>query len=183
MIKDSVFRIKFSYLLISGLILMLLSLGFVFLEPSAAGAATRADCNARAQVENCKREVDNKCAGKSGNEKDKCIETVLSDYVFTGLGAGGIKNCAPGASGNNCLGNLPKVDDSPNQVRNALSIVFGIAAGVALIALLIAAFNYVTAGTDIEKTGRSKRSIVTALAGLVIAVAAQVIVLTVLGQL
>lgn len=146
-------------------------------------AASRLDCNTRAQPENCKRDIDNNCSGKSGDAKDRCIENVLRNYVITGLGAGGVQNCPAGATGGNCLTNLPKVDDKPEQIRQGLSIVFAVAAGVALISLLIAAFNYATAETDAEKTARSKRAIITSLIGLVIALGAQAIVLTVLKQL
>ncbi len=150
---------------------------------SSVYAATKADCNTRAEPQKCKQDVDNECGGMSGSEKDKCIDGVLSRYVITGLGAGGVQNCPVGTLSGNCVTNLPKVNDTPAQLKKIMSVIFGVAAGVALIVLLIAAFNYATAGTDIEKAARSKRSIITALMGLVIAVSAQAIVLTVLGQL
>lgn len=162
---------------------LLASIFLVFFTITTVNAASRLDCNARAEPQKCKNEVDNRCDGKSGDEKDKCIESVLSKYAITGLGAGGVIDCPAGSNAPHCMTTLPKVHDTAGQVRNGLAIVFGVAAGVALIVLLVAAFNYATAGTDIEKAARSKRSIITALIGLVIALSAEAIVLTVLQKI
>lgn len=83
----------------------------------------------------------------------------------------------------NCLTALPKVSGDNDQLQNGMRIVFGVAAGVALISLAIAAFNYTTASTDTEKISRSKQAIVFSLLGLVIALSAEAIIITVIGRL
>lgn len=82
-----------------------------------------------------------------------------------------------------CLTTLPQVAATGNEVTDILKIVFAVAAGVALISLMIAALNYVTAFSDQDKIARSRRNIIYSLIGLVIALSAEVIVLTVVGRL
>lgn len=98
------------------------------------------------------------------------------------------KNCNLGTNGPNCLTNLPEVvannpDKSQEQVTLILSIVFAVAAGVALISIMIAALNYVTAFSDQDKIARSRRNIIYSLLGLAIALSAEAIILTVVGRL
>lgn len=88
----------------------------------------------------------------------------------------------PGANGN-CLTNLPQVAAGQNEVRTVLSIVFAVTAGVALISLMIAALNYVTAFSDQDKIVRSRRNIIYSLLGLVISLSAEAIVLTIVGKI
>ena len=95
-----------------------------------------------------------------------------------------VQNCPAESSRDNCLTNLPQIQgQDTSQIVDNLPVVFGVAAGVALISLLIAAFNYATAGTDAEKISRSKNAIVFSLVGLVITLSAEAIVLTLLGKL
>jgi hypothetical protein len=94
-----------------------------------------------------------------------------------------IQNCPTGKNCNESFTNLPQVNAGPGQVTNALKIVFGVAAAVALISLGIAAFNFATAQTDAEKISRSKKAILFSLLGLIIALSAEAIVLTVLDRL
>ena len=157
----------------------------ILLLPTQASAGVKSDCNSRADAEKCKTEVDNKCAAKSGDERSTCIDTVLRNYTLTLTGLGGqrVRNCTADVDDPNCLTNLPRVKDTPAQVENILRLVFGVAAGVALIALMIAAFNYATAETDAEKVIRSKKAIITSLMGLVVVLGAQALVLTILGRL
>lgn len=99
-------------------------------------------------------------------------------------------NCGKGESdafnpGKNpeCLTNLPAVKADPSSVQLGLSIVFGVAAAIALISLIIAALNYATASTDHEKIIRSRKAIIYSLFGLALALSAEVMVLTVLDNL
>jgi len=82
-----------------------------------------------------------------------------------------------------CLTSLPQVAAGQAQVTTALKIVFAVAAGIALISLMIAALNYVTAFSDQDKIARSRRNVVYSLIGLIIALSAEAIVLTVIGRL
>lgn len=154
-------------------------------------------CGTRAQSQNRPSVYISSCQDKVDNMK-----TSVSAGGGGGGGAGGgggggasnplnkvtqATNCPAEGNRNNCLTNLPQVradrESDRGQISTILSIVFGIAAGVALISLMIASFNYATAGTDIEKIGRSKRAIIFALTGLVIALSAEALVLTILGEL
>lgn len=78
---------------------------------------------------------------------------------------------------------LPQVSANQSQLKNILTIVFGTVAALAVLTIMIAAFNFTTAGTDAEKVSRSKRAIVLALIGLIIAISAEAIVVTVLSRL
>lgn len=95
-----------------------------------------------------------------------------------------VDNCPGENTGDSCSTTLPQVlTGNSDQFVNGLKVVFGIAVGVALISLAIAAFNFATAGTDADKISRSKNGIVFALIGLVITLSAEAIVLTVLSRL
>lgn len=95
-----------------------------------------------------------------------------------------VSNCKAGTDASGfCATNLPEISANKSSVTQVLSIVFGVAAGVALISLMIAALNYVTAFSDQDKIVRSRRAIIYSILGLVIALSAEAIVLTVVGRL
>lgn len=101
-----------------------------------------------------------------------------------------VQNCAAGQSDvfnpeakGHCLTNLPQVMADGNTVQRGLAVVFAVIAAVALISLMIAALNYVTAFSDKDKIARSRRNIIYSLIGLVIALSAETIILTVVGRL
>jgi FtsH-binding integral membrane protein len=77
---------------------------------------------------------------------------------------------------------LPDVAADDNQLRNGLAIAFGVAAALAVLTIVIAALNFASAGSDKDKIGRSKNAIIFALIGLMIALTAEAIVLTVLDK-
>ncbi len=129
-------------------------------QHSGAGAAAFDDCSAALL--------------KSGHDTLTCTKVTESG------------NCGSGKVFNpdkQCLTTLPKVVADTSTVKKGLQIVFGVAAGVAMISLGIAAFNFATAATDAEKISRSKKAIVFALLGLAIALLAEAIVTTVIGKL
>jgi uncharacterized BrkB/YihY/UPF0761 family membrane protein len=108
--------------------------------------------------------------------------------LISGLAQQRPKNCALGNDDPSCLTNLPKVAanqgaEGQDDVTVVLTMVFAVAAGIALISLMIAALNYVTAFSDQDKIARSRRNIIYSLLGLVIALSAEAIVLTVVGRL
>jgi type IV secretory pathway VirB2 component (pilin) len=78
---------------------------------------------------------------------------------------------------------LPDVNADQNSLNNILAIFFGVVAALAVLSIIIAGFNFVTSDGDPEKISRSKRTIILALIGLVIAMSAEAIVLTVLRKL
>lgn len=92
------------------------------------------------------------------------------------------------AAPNNCEGGgcataFPDVAADDSSVQALLSVAFGAAAAIAVLVIIISAFNIVTGGGDSEKISRSKNSIIFALVGLAIAVSAEIIVLTVLKRI
>lgn len=85
--------------------------------------------------------------------------------------------------GDTCKLNLPEVAASQDSVQTLLAVIFGVAAAIAILVIVIAGFNLVTGGGDPEKIARSKKTIIFALVGLAIALSAEFIVLTVLNRL
>jgi hypothetical protein len=78
---------------------------------------------------------------------------------------------------------LPTISANDTQLRNILVIFFGVIAALAVLSIVIAGFNFVTSDGDPDKISRSKRTIILALIGLIIAMSAEAIVLTVLNRL
>lgn len=89
------------------------------------------------------------------------------------------ENCPEGG----CDVNLPNVVADENTIQVILVIVFGVAAAITVLVLVLAGFNLVTGGGDPEKIARSKKTIIFALIGLSVALTAEFIVLTVLDRL
>lgn len=93
-----------------------------------------------------------------------------------------INNCKD-PSGSGCTTVLPQVSADEDQLKNILAVFFGVTAAVAVLIILIAAINFASAGGDAEKVSRSKNTMAYALIGLLIAISAEAIVLTVLGRI
>lgn len=83
---------------------------------------------------------------------------------------------------NNYTG-LPDAAANPDQLKTVLQLAFGVAAAIAVLTIVIAAFNYATAGGDSDKISRSRRAIIFALVGLAITLLGQAIVFVVVDQL
>ena len=93
-----------------------------------------------------------------------------------------VENC-PQGTGANCFTNLPQAPANDDQLKILFALWFGIAVGLAIITILVAAFNFATAATDADKISRAKKSVVLALIGLFLSISAEVIVMTLLGRL
>lgn len=68
--------------------------------------------------------------------------------------------------------NLPKTSLSDNSFSTILQIVFGLAGGVALVVLMLAALKYVTSRGDPAGVAKAKNAIIYALIGLAVCAAA-----------
>jgi hypothetical protein len=79
--------------------------------------------------------------------------------------------------------NLPEITAGPEQVRNLLTVVFGIIGAVALVYIIIGGLNYIYSSGEPQKAKQAKETIIYALIGLVVAVTAETIVWTVLSKL
>ena len=78
---------------------------------------------------------------------------------------------------------LPKVPATQAQVTSALQVLFGVLGAVALIYVIIGAFNFVTSQGDPQATSKARNTIIYAVIGLVIAISAEAIVDFVIGKL
>ncbi len=88
------------------------------------------------------------------------------------------ENCDSG-----CVVNLPDVSATDGTVKTALSVLFGAAAAIAVVIIVAAALNITTGGGDPEKISKAKKTIIFALIGLMIAISAEFIVLTILDKI
>ena len=87
-----------------------------------------------------------------------------------------------GKTDNFCT-NLPGAAASNANVNTIVQIVVGILAVIAVLIIVVAALNIVTAGGDSGKVAKARSSIIYTLVGLAIVVSADVIVSLVIGRL
>jgi hypothetical protein len=78
---------------------------------------------------------------------------------------------------------LPEIDADESQLQSLFAVIFGIAAAIAVLVIVLASINFITGGGDPDKISRAKKSVIFALVGLAIAISGEVIVLTVLDRL
>jgi type IV secretory pathway VirB2 component (pilin) len=90
-------------------------------------------------------------------------------------------SCAQLNGGRYCT-NLPQGAASSSNLQHLLQIVIGTLAAIAVLIIVIAGLNIVTAGGDPAKVAKARGAIIYALIGLVIAVSAEAIVTFVLGK-
>lgn len=81
------------------------------------------------------------------------------------------------------LAGLPEVKADKASMNDIFAIIFGTIAAITILIIMIAAINFATAGSDTEKIARSKNAIIYASIGLLVALSAEFIILTVLGKL
>lgn len=93
-----------------------------------------------------------------------------------------VNNCSQD-TGPKCLTTLPEVVADKLAFQKGLAIVFGVIGAIAVVVLILAAINMATATGDVERIARARKSIIYSLIGLIIALSAEAIVLTVLGKL
>lgn len=91
----------------------------------------------------------------------------------------GQANCG---SGQGCDTGLPTAQASSHQLTVALEVVFGIAAALAVLMIVIAGFRFVTAQGNSQETAKARATIVYAVIGLLVAITAEAIVAWVIGE-
>ncbi len=79
--------------------------------------------------------------------------------------------------------NLPTTTANNEFFVNALTIVFVIIGALSLLMIVIAGLTYVTSQGEPDKITKAKRTIIYAIAGLVISISSASIVYFVLGRL
>lgn len=77
---------------------------------------------------------------------------------------------------------LPKVAGDEGSVKSLLNIVFGAAAAVAVLMIVVMAFILVTAEGQPEKISRVKKAIIYTLVGLTIVLSADLIIQMILSN-
>lgn len=78
---------------------------------------------------------------------------------------------------------FPQVGADPNTMRTLLQITFGILGAVALIVVMIAAIKFVVSAGDPQATSKARQTIIYALIGLAVAIAAEAIVTLVVNRI
>ena len=96
--------------------------------------------------------------------------------------------CTEGALGRDgkplpgCELGLPNVAAGHDQVQQILSIAFATIAALAVVVIVIAGFRFIIAQGNPQETAKARNTIIYALVGLIVALAAEAIVALVLGK-
>lgn len=88
----------------------------------------------------------------------------------------------PGGTGT-CSTGLPQVSAHSSVIQNALAIFFGVAAGIAVLMIIIGAFMFITSAGNPEKAGKARETIIYAAVGLIVSLSALTLVEFILGKL
>lgn len=104
-------------------------------------------------------------------------------YTFAQTKVEQRKNCTGEETGTNCLSTIPKVAANEAELQKGLAILFGAIAAITVLVIILGAISYVTAEGNPEAISKAKKTIIYALIGLMVALSAEVIVLTVVGRL
>lgn len=105
----------------------------------------------------------------------------LVSFVGHQIGTNG--GVAPTSGPNVDTSALPHTDVTSNStIKTVLSITFGIIGGLALLFVTIGGFRYVISQGDPQAVSKAKNTILYALVGLVVAIAAETIVTFVVGR-
>lgn len=81
------------------------------------------------------------------------------------------------------LSPLPAVAASNGEIALILSIAFGIIGAFALLMIVVSGVRYIVSGGDAQATSKAKNGILYSCVGLVVAIAAEVIVQFVVPRL
>lgn len=85
----------------------------------------------------------------------------------------------PNGAGNS-LTNLPEVNADDSAVQAALVITFSIATAIAVLIIVIQGIKFTLSSGDPEKAASARKGVIYAIVGLIVALSANIIVLTVL---
>jgi len=91
-------------------------------------------------------------------------------------------DCSAGTGKITCETGLPKVGAGNGEIQQILKIVFGVIAALAVLMIVIAGFRFVIAQGSPQEVTKARNTILYALIGLVVALAAEAIVALVLGK-
>lgn len=91
-------------------------------------------------------------------------------------------DCSEGAGNVKCETGLPNVGGGNAQIQQILTIVFGVIAALAVLMIAIASFRFIISRGDPQAVAKARNTIIYALIGLVVSLAAESIVVLVLGK-
>ncbi|MEI9913691.1 MAG: hypothetical protein WDN66_01670 [Candidatus Saccharibacteria bacterium] len=94
-------------------------------------------------------------------------------------------NCLSSTTGGTgvCSTGLPKVNAGSGELHSALTIVFGIAAVISVLMIVIGGLMFITSGGNEQNVKRARETLIYAVVGLVISLLAEIIVAFVLGKI
>ena len=95
-------------------------------------------------------------------------------------------NCPSNTNTNgatSCDTGLPKVTASKAELHNVLTIVFGIAALLSVLMMVVGGLMFVTSGGNSENAAKARETIIYAAVGLVVSLSSVAIVQFALGYL
>ncbi|HET7320744.1 MAG TPA: hypothetical protein VFI84_04145 [Candidatus Saccharimonadales bacterium] len=81
------------------------------------------------------------------------------------------------------LNPLPQAPSDQGEIKTILQILFGVIGALAFLFIVIAGLRYVISSGDPQDTAKAKSGIIYALAGLALALTAEIIVTWVIGQI
>lgn len=82
-----------------------------------------------------------------------------------------------------CLTNVPHGQATQGTVQHILTIVLSVLAALAILFVVIGGIRYTVSSGDPQATAKAKNTIIMALVGLIIVIAAQALVAFVIGKL
>ena len=85
-------------------------------------------------------------------------------------------------SGTDCTTGLPHGQATAANLNHLLTVLFGILGAIAVLMILIGAFNFVPSEGDPQKAARARSTMIYALIGLAVAISAEAIITFVLGK-
>lgn len=85
--------------------------------------------------------------------------------------------------GNTCDTGLPNVSAGAAQLDQILQILFAVLAVVSVLVIVLAGVRFIADADNPQETAKARKTIIYALAGLVIAISGQLIVVFVLDRI
>lgn len=79
--------------------------------------------------------------------------------------------------------NLPRAHANSSALHDVLQIVFAILGALAVLMIVLGGLRFITAQGNPQETGKARNTIIYAIVGLLIAIAAEALVSLVLGHL
>lgn len=110
------------------------------------------------------------------------VHEFLSITFFRVINASATVSCNDGTTQLTCDTGLPHTNASTSQLQEILTIVFGVLTAVAVLMIVIAGLRFITAQGNPQEVAKARQTILYSVAGLIIALTAEVIVAFVLGK-